>query len=140
MASIVKARGLSRRYGRFWALRDLDWELNRGEAVALLGANGAGKTTLLSMLCTLARPSDGELQLMGMDPRKEPTRVRAQIGYVAHHTLLDDALTARENLRYYAGLSLPGRFGAKHSPAQGATTSPTTIIEENAEPETAQAA
>jgi len=102
--AIVKARGLCRRYGRFWALRDLDWELHSGEAVALLGANGAGKTTLLSMLCTLARPSDGDLQLMGMDPRKEPARVRAQIGYVAHHTLLDDALTARENLRYYGGL------------------------------------
>jgi heme ABC exporter ATP-binding subunit CcmA len=104
MTAIAQARGLSRRYGRFWALRDLDWELHAGEAVALLGANGAGKSTLLSLLCTLARPSDGQLILMGLDPHKHTAEVRAQLGYVAHHTLLDDALTARENLRYYAGL------------------------------------
>ena len=104
MEPVVQARGLSRRYGRFWALRDLDFELSAGEAVALLGANGAGKSTLLSLLCTLARPSDGELRLMGLDPQKQAARVRARLGYVAHHTLLDDALTARENLRYYGEL------------------------------------
>lgn len=104
MEAVVQARGLSRRYGRFWALRDLDLDLFAGEAVALLGANGAGKSTLLSLLCTLARPSDGELRLMGQDPQKHAARVRAQLGYVAHHTLLDDALTARENLRYYGEL------------------------------------
>ena len=104
MVPIVEARRLSRRYGRFWALRDLDMELVAGEAVALLGANGAGKSTLLSLLCTLARPSSGELKLMGLDPRKQAREVRSSLGYVAHHTMLDDALTARENLRYYAAL------------------------------------
>jgi heme ABC exporter ATP-binding subunit CcmA len=104
MVPIVEARGLSRRYGRFWALRDLDMELVAGEAVALLGANGAGKSTLLSLLCTLARPSSGELKLMGLDPRTHASGVRSSLGYVAHHTMLDDALTARENLRYYAAL------------------------------------
>lgn len=104
MGAIVHARGLSRRYGRFWALRDLDWELHAGEAVALLGANGAGKSTLLSLLCTLARPSDGHLELMGLHPQKNAAAVRGRLGYVAHHTLLDDALTARENLRYYGEL------------------------------------
>ncbi len=79
-------------------------ELHAGEAVALLGANGAGKSTLLSLLCTLARPSEGELSLLGHDPRKDAMKVREGLGYVAHHTLLDDALTARENLRYYADL------------------------------------
>lgn len=104
MAPVVSARHLSRRYGRFWALRDLDLEMHAGEAVALLGANGAGKSTLLSLLSTLARPSGGELELMGVDPQKKAGVVRSQLGYVAHHTLLDDALTARENLRYYGDL------------------------------------
>jgi heme ABC exporter ATP-binding subunit CcmA len=104
MAPVVSTRLLSRRYGRFWALRDLDLEMRPGEAVALLGANGAGKSTLLSLLSTLARPSGGELQLMGVDPQKKAGVVRSQLGYVAHHTLLDDALTARENLRYYGNL------------------------------------
>jgi heme ABC exporter ATP-binding subunit CcmA len=101
MEPVVSARGLSRRYGRFWALRDLDLEMFAGEAIALLGANGAGKSTLLSLLCTLSRPSDGRLEIMGLDPQKKSAEVRAHLGYVAHHTLLDDALTARENLRYY---------------------------------------
>jgi heme ABC exporter ATP-binding subunit CcmA len=104
MVPIVEARSLSRRYGRFWALRDLDMELVAGEAVALLGANGAGKSTLLSLLCTLSRPSSGELKLMGLNPQKQAAEVRSNLGYVAHQTLLDDALTARENLRYYAAL------------------------------------
>ncbi len=104
MEPVVTARGLSRRYGRFWALRDVDLELHPGEAVALLGANGAGKSTLLGLLATLSRPSDGTLRMMGHDPRRDASAVRRQLGYVAHHTLLDDALSARENLEYYCGL------------------------------------
>ena len=104
MSAVVSARGLCRRYGRFWALRDLDLDIVPGEALALLGANGAGKSTLLSLLCTLARPSEGKLEIMGLDPQKKAIEVRSHIGYVAHHTLLDDALTARENLRYYGDL------------------------------------
>ena len=98
MVQIVEARRLSRRYGRFWALRDLDMELVAGEAVALLGANGAGKSTLLSLLCTLARPSSGELKLMGLDPRERAAEVRSILGYVAHHTLLDDAQIGRAHV------------------------------------------
>lgn len=79
--------------------------------MALLGANGAGKSTLLTSLATLARPTRGSIEIMGQDPNRHPERVRARMGYVAHHTLLDDALTARENLSYYAalfGLADPG--------------------------------
>jgi len=104
VSSVLEAHQLSRRYGRFWALRDVDLELNSGEAVALLGANGAGKSTLLTTLATLARPTRGILEIMGSDPRKNAAQVRSQMGYVAHHTLLDDALTARENLHYYGAL------------------------------------
>ena len=104
METVVEARGVSRRYGRFWALRGLDLDLRPGEAVALLGANGAGKSTLLSLLATLARPSEGTLRIGGRDPREHAAEVRRSMGYVAHHTLLDDALSARENLHYYGAL------------------------------------
>lgn len=104
MAAVVEAIGLSRRYGRFWALRELDLQLQAGEGVALLGANGAGKSTLLTTLATLARPSEGTLRINGLDPYEKAAEVRRTLGYVAHHTMLDDALTARENLLYYGAL------------------------------------
>ena len=102
--TVVEANRLSRRYGRFWALRELDLTLSEGEGVALLGANGAGKSTLLTTLATLARPSEGTLRIHGLDPYKNAAQVRRRLGYVAHHTMLDDALTARENLLYYGAL------------------------------------
>ncbi len=104
MDTLLSARGLSRRYGRNWALSRVDLEVGAGEVVALLGANGAGKSTLLNLLSTLHRPTEGTLEIFGLDARHHHTRIRARLGYVAHATLLDDGLTARENLRYYAAL------------------------------------
>ncbi len=104
MTTVLKARGLSRRYGRTWALDRVDLEVHAGQAVALLGSNGAGKSTLLSLLATLHRPTEGKLTIFGLDPRRHHPQIRARLGYVAHATLLDDGLTARENLQYYAAL------------------------------------
>ena len=104
MAAVLSARGLSRRYGHAWALSRVDLQLHAGEAVALLGANGAGKSTLLSLLATLHRPTEGSLQIFGLDPHRQLPQIRSRLGYVAHATLLDDGLTARENLLYFASL------------------------------------
>ena len=104
MGSLLTAKGLSRRYGRNWALLDVDLSLEAGEAVALLGANGAGKSTLLTVLATLHRPQRGELSIFGYSPSSHLAQIRAKLGYVAHATLLDDNLTARENLLYYGQL------------------------------------
>lgn len=110
MTSVVAARQLSRRFGRHWALRSVDLELRAAEAVALLGANGAGKSTLLSILATLLRPSEGEVELFGRAAFEHRDEVRARVGYLPHSTLLDDALSARENLDFYAAL-----FGVDNS-------------------------
>jgi len=104
MTTVLRARGLSRRYGRSWALKGLDLDLDAGESVALLGANGAGKSTLLTTLATLHRPTEGQLEIFGLHPHKDLPSIRARLGYVAHATLLDDGLTARENLHYYGSL------------------------------------
>lgn len=104
MAAIVEARGLSRRFGRNWALQGVDLTLQAGEAVALVGGNGAGKSTLLSLLATVRRPSRGTLELFGLPAHKNHESIRSRLGFVGHATFLDDALTARENLRFYAGL------------------------------------
>ena len=104
VTAIVEARGLSRRFGRNWALQGVDLTIQAGEALALVGGNGAGKSTLLSILATVRRPSRGTLELFGAPAHKHHESVRARLGFVGHATFLDDALTARENLRFFAGL------------------------------------
>jgi ABC-2 type transport system ATP-binding protein len=88
------------------ALRGISFEVQRGEALALVGANGAGKSTLLRILTTLLIPTRGRAQVCGCDVAHEPAKVRLQIGY---HTGGDACfyarLTARENLVLFAGLN-----------------------------------
>lgn len=88
----VAARGVSRRYGGRWVLRDVSLDVPPGDVLLLLGPNGAGKTTLIRILAGLVRPTRGEVAR------------RAAVGMVAHHSMLYDALTARENLAFFARL------------------------------------
>lgn len=98
------AAGLGKRYGRRWALRNLNLEVDQGERLALLGPNGAGKSTVLRLASTLARPTHGRLTILGQDPVQNPRDVRRRIGVVAHRPYLYDDLTGRENLAFYARL------------------------------------
>ncbi len=101
---MIAGLSLSKTFGRFSALRDIDLDVGAGETVALLGANGAGKTTLLRILATLDKPSAGKLQIAGLDALGKPQRVRALIGLVAHQTYLHPELTPAEELRFYGRL------------------------------------
>ncbi len=101
--SLISATGLVRRFGAVAALSGVDLEVNRGEAVLLLGANGAGKTTLLRILAGLTRPLRGSVRIDGRDLWADPD-ARAMIGFVSHSALLYEDLTPRENLRFAATL------------------------------------
>ncbi len=101
---MIQIRGLSKYFGRFSALRNLDLAVRQGEFIALFGRNGAGKSTLLRLLAGLSRPSSGTIQysrLAGSPKRLNP---RSDIGYLSHLTSLYLDLTAMENLRFYAQL------------------------------------
>jgi ABC-2 type transport system ATP-binding protein len=90
------------------AVRGIDLTVAQGETFGFLGPNGAGKTTTIAMLCTLAVPTAGRIQIAGHDTRTAPGRVRRDIGLVFQETTLDGELTAEENLRFHADLySLP---------------------------------
>jgi heme exporter protein A len=104
LAAFVQAHDLHFRFGQRPILQGLSLNLQQGEALALFGPNGAGKTTLLRLLATLLQPSKGEVFLDGISlaRRSERAKARRRIGFLSHHSMLYERLTARENLRFYA--------------------------------------
>jgi ABC-2 type transport system ATP-binding protein len=107
----IAAAGVTRRFGDFTAVDDVDLRVDPGEVVGLLGANGAGKTTLIRLLLGVLRPSAGTVTLFG----RTPTRAeRRHVGYVPQNLGLYPDLTVRENLEFRAGLfeATPSSFAA----------------------------
>jgi heme exporter protein A len=99
-ALAVRTSGLSRRFGRHWALRDVDLTIDAGTALTLVGSNGAGKTTLLRVLATLLRPSRGDVEVFGHSVRTEGGAIRERTGLLTATGFLYDDLTATENLQF----------------------------------------
>jgi heme exporter protein A len=104
----LQTEGLSRGYGRRWALAGLNLRMKPGNSLLVAGSNGAGKTTLLRLLATTLRPTSGSLRIFGIDPVADPMAARRKLGLLSHRTHLYDDLTARETLSIAARL---GRFG-----------------------------
>src|SRR6266496_5956516 len=97
----ITTTGLIKQFGRFAALRGIDAEFVAGRLYIVVGDNGAGKTTLLRTIAGLAHPTRGKISVFGAE---NVTSARAQIGYMAHPSLLYDEMTAMENLLYFAQL------------------------------------
>ncbi|MGI8745717.1 MAG: heme ABC exporter ATP-binding protein CcmA [Bryobacteraceae bacterium] len=93
---------VSKFYGDYPALRDIDFTVEQGSCLALLGRNGAGKTTLLKILAGLSKPAKGGVTVLGSDVRAPETRKR--IGVLGHGIGIYEELTAFENLRLFAQL------------------------------------
>jgi heme exporter protein A len=100
---IVELRGVTKSYGRIFALRPLDLRIEAGRACVLLGSNGAGKTTLLGILATLLRPTAGEVRYGSLGAH-DGERLRATIGVCAHSSLCYGDLSGRENLELFGRL------------------------------------
>jgi ABC-2 type transport system ATP-binding protein len=101
---IVHTEGLSRRFGKLEAVRDLNLSVNKGEIFGFLGPNGAGKSTTIRMLCGILDPTGGKGTVVGFDIGKEPEKIKAHIGYMTQRFSLYEDLTVEENLTFYAGL------------------------------------
>ena len=100
--SSVSVRNLTKRYGSAEALCGATFEVRRGEIFGLLGPNGAGKTTILECLLGLRRPDSGTLFVEGVDALKDPVGARLNVGAQIQFGSLQDKLTPREALRYFA--------------------------------------
>jgi heme exporter protein A len=101
MVWMIKVRQLVKRFGMKTILRGLDFDVQPGEFVALLGPNGSGKTTFLRILASLSHPTLGEVYIAGYRLPHQSASVRARLGVVSHLPLLYGDLTADENLRFY---------------------------------------
>lgn len=94
----VIVNGISKSYGDVHALREVSFEVNRGEVIGLLGPNGAGKTTMVHILSTLTRPDRGEAWVAGHNVVSQPAEVRRSIMLTSQQVALDNMLTGRQNL------------------------------------------
>jgi ABC-2 type transport system ATP-binding protein len=117
-AFVIRAQGLTKRYGATLAVDHVDLAVGAGEIVGILGPNGSGKTTTILMLLGLTEPTSGEAFVAGYDPLRQPLEVKRRVGYLPDQIGFYDALSARENLAYtgrLAGLSrseIDERFAA----------------------------
>lgn len=100
----VDVEGIGKSFGSVDALREISFQVRRGEVVALLGPNGAGKTTTVEILSTLTKPSRGRARVAGYDVVAEPALVRRSIMLTGQHVALDDMLTGYENLVMFGRL------------------------------------
>jgi len=100
----VHTEKLSKRFGKFDAVKNLDLAVQQGEIFGFLGANGAGKTTAIRMLCGLLLPSSGVGRVAGFDIFKENEKIKQHIGYMSQKFSLYDDLTPAENIGFYGGV------------------------------------
>jgi len=101
-APVVKARGLTKRFGDFVAVDHIDFDVQPGESFGFLGPNGAGKTSSMRMIGCSSPITEGTLQIAGMDPKTQAAEIKAQLGVVPQIDNLDTELTVEENLQIYA--------------------------------------
>src|SRR3954464_6037041 len=109
----VVVDGIRKSFGSVAAVRDISFDVGRGEVLALLGPNGAGKTTTVDVLSTLTRPDRGRAVVAGHDVLSDPAAVRRSIMLTGQHVALDDMLTGRENLVMFGRLQGLKKFEAK---------------------------
>ncbi len=98
---LVRARGLTKRFGDFTAVDGIDFSISRGAAFGFLGPNGAGKSSTMRMVGCVSAPTSGELTILGLDPVIHGPAIRARLGVVPQENTLDIELTVRENLLVY---------------------------------------
>jgi ABC-2 type transport system ATP-binding protein len=103
-STAIRTSKLKKSYGRTLALRGLNLEVKSGEIFGFLGPNGAGKTTTIRCFLDLIRPNGGTIQILGIDPQKDPVAVRERTGYLPGELHFDENMTVENAFRYLNSL------------------------------------
>ncbi len=101
---MIQLRNLTKRYGSFTAVDDLDLTVPAGELFGFLGPNGAGKTTTLRMIAGILLPTSGRICIGGVDLQTNPGQAKALLGFIPDRPFIYEKLTGMEFLRFVAGL------------------------------------
>ena len=104
MTAVIETEKLSKSYGRYRGIVDVDLIVNEGEIFGFLGPNGAGKTTTIRILLDLIRPTSGMAKVFGVEASADPVAIHRRIGYLPGEWNLYDRLTGAETIRYFANL------------------------------------
>ncbi len=102
MMGVIAARALTKHYGDVVGVEELSFEVQPGEVFGFLGPNGSGKTTTIRTMLDLIRPTSGSIEVLGADPRREGTALRARVGYLPGELALYDRLTVERLLEDFA--------------------------------------
>jgi ABC-2 type transport system ATP-binding protein len=100
---VISVRGFCKRYGNTVAVKDISFDVHRAEIFALLGPNGSGKTSTLESLEGIRRPDGGSLSIAGIDPARQPRRLRSLIGVQLQTSALPAAMTVEEAMAFFCG-------------------------------------
>jgi ABC-2 type transport system ATP-binding protein len=104
MTAIIETDRLTKSYGTFRGIVDVDLAVNEGEIFGFLGPNGAGKTTTIRVLLDLIRPTSGSARVFGIEAAADPVAIHRRIGYLPGEWNLYDRLTGGETIRFFANL------------------------------------
>ena len=106
----IRITGLVKNYGNLRAVDNVSFEMKPGEILGLLGPNGAGKTTIISTMVTLEEPTEGKVEIFGLDVTKDPQRVKMLTGFVPQELIHHGYFDVQEILEFHSGY-----FGRRHN-------------------------
>lgn len=104
MSYVIETINLRKCFGSLCAVKNVNLKVEKGEIFGFLGPNGAGKTTTINVLTTLIQPTSGEAYVNGFNVKTEDRNIRETVGFVPQEVVLENQLTARENVEFYGRL------------------------------------
>ncbi|MFI5155279.1 MAG: ABC transporter ATP-binding protein [Chitinophagales bacterium] len=101
---VIICKDLTKRFGDFYAVNKISFDVRKGEVFGFLGANGAGKTTAMRILCGLSFPSSGTATVAGFDVYRQQESIKKNIGYMSQKFSLYENLSPKENIEFFGGV------------------------------------